>query len=53
LGISQSLKSVASDRPDPTGMSTSEAARKLKNVPTSSQDTRAKSAAGPVDRKCV
>ena len=37
LGVSQSLRS-ASERPDPTGKSVSEA-RKMRNVQNSSQDT--------------
>lgn len=48
LGMSQSLRS-ATDRPDPTGKSVSEA-RKMKNVQISSQDT-AEPAAAPVNRK--
>jgi len=45
LGVSQSLRS-ASDRPDPTGKSVSEA-RKMKNVPVQnlSQDTAEPTAA--------
>ena len=53
LGISQSLRS-ASDRPEPTGKSVSEA-RKMNNIQNSSQDTAepaaAAAAAAAVNRK--
>ena len=48
LVVSQSLRS-ASDRPDPTGRSISEA-KKMKNVQNSSQDTT-KPAAAAADTK--
>jgi len=50
LGISQSLRS-ASDRPEPTGKSLSEA-KKMNNVRNSSQDTAEPAAAtAAVNRK--